>query len=169
MRKSILRRLLAPFVPVAALLAGCATPDSSLVGADGAAVFARHGSPAGTFRLAEGGERWHYPLGGLQQYLWAVDFDAAGRVARVTQVRTAENFARVRLGVDTEADVRREFGVPRLVVPFGRVGLVAWMYPFVEDRVWNQEMAIYFDAQGIVRRVESGPDPRFLGGGNDRR
>jgi hypothetical protein len=30
-------------------------------------------------------------------------------------------------------------------------------------------MAIYFDAHGIVRRVESGPDPRFLGGGNDRR
>jgi hypothetical protein len=169
MRKSSLRRLLAPLALLVALLAGCATPDASLLGADGAAVLARNGAPAETFRLAGGGERWLYPLGGLQQYVWAVDFDGAGRVAAVEQVRTAANFARVRVGVDTEADVRREFGAPRLVVPYSRVGLVAWMFPFVEDRVWNQEMAIYFDAQGVVRRVESGPDPRFLGGGSDRR
>ena len=169
MRESSLRRLVAPFVVLFGVLAGCATPDSSLVGTDSTAVLTRHGSPAETFRLADGGERWLYPLGGLQQYVWAVDFDAAGRVARVTQLRTAANFGRVRVGIDTEDDVRREFGAPRLMMPFSRVGLVAWMYPFVEDRVWNQEMAIYFDPQGIVRRVESGPDPRFLGGGDDRR
>jgi hypothetical protein len=29
-------------------------------------------------------------------------------------------------------------------------------------------MVIYFDAQGIVRKVENGPDPRFLGDGDRR-
>jgi hypothetical protein len=131
-------------------------------------VLARHGSPPEVHPLFGGGERWIYPLGGLQQFVWAVDLDPAGRVAQVRQVRTAQNFARVRIGVDREADVRREFGAPRLVVPFPRVGLVGWMFPYLEDGLWNSEMAIYFDAQGIVRKLENGPDPRFLGGGNDR-
>jgi hypothetical protein len=82
----------------------------------------------------------------------------------VTQVRTAENFARVRPGVDTEADIRREFGPPRTTEFYSRVGLVGWMFPYVEDLVWNSEMVIYVDPQGIVRRIENGPDPRFLGG-----
>jgi hypothetical protein len=29
-------------------------------------------------------------------------------------------------------------------------------------------LVVYFDRQGIVRRVENGPDPRFLGD-SDRR
>ena len=110
----------------------------------------------------------HPQFGGLQQFVWAVDLDSAGRVIQVRQVRTAQNFARVRIGIDTEADVRREFGAPRLVVPFPRTGLVGWMFPYLENDLWNSEMAIYFDAQGIVRKLENGPDPRFLGGGNDR-
>ena len=169
MRQSSLRRLLAPIVAAALLLAGCATPGPSLLGADAATVMAKQGTPAEKHPLPGGGERWIYPLGGLQQYVWAVDFDPAGRVAQVQQVRTAANFARVRVGVDTEADVRRDFGAPRLIVPYRLVGLVAWMFPYKEQDTWNSEMAIYFDHKGVVRKVENGPDPRFLGGGDDRR
>ena len=91
------------------------------------------------------------------------------RVAQVRQVRTAENFGRVRIGVDTEADIRREFGPPRIIMPFPMVGLVGWMFPYLENDLWKSEMAIYFDPQGIVRKVENGPDPRFLGGDGFRR
>ncbi len=160
------RRLLVALA--VALLAGCATPDASLIGADRAAVLARHGNPAERFPSPGGGERWLYPLGGLQQYVWAVELDAAGRVTEVIQVRSAEEFAKVRIDVDTAADIRRRFGVPRLSQPFPLTGQVAWMYPWVENRIWNMEMAIYFDAQGIVRRIENGPDPRFIGGGDRR-
>ncbi|MBK9243707.1 MAG: hypothetical protein IPM30_02455 [Burkholderiales bacterium] len=166
MRNFSLRALLAPLA--VALLVACATPDASLLGADRDTVLARHGAPPEAFALPGGGERWFYPLGGLQQFVWAVDFDGAGRVAEVRQVRTTENFGRVRIGVDTQADIRREFGPPRIVVPFSRTGLVAWMYPYLEADLWRSEMAIYFDAQGIVRRVENGPDPRFLGDGDRR-
>ncbi|MCU0765635.1 MAG: hypothetical protein MUF32_06540 [Burkholderiaceae bacterium] len=161
------RPLLAPIAALL-LLAGCATPGPALVGADRATVQTKVGAPPERFPLPGGGERWLYPWGGLQQRVDAVDFDAAGRVVAVTQVRTAENFARVRVGVDTQADIRREFGPPRIVVPFPRIGLVAWMFPFLENDFWRSEMAIYFDAQGIVRRVESGPDPRFLNDGDRR-
>jgi hypothetical protein len=160
--------LLAAIAVSLALLAGCATPDASLVGADRAAVQGRIGAPPEKFPLAGGGERWLYPWGGLQQRVDAVDFDAGGRVVRVTQVRTTENFGRVRIGVDTQADVRREFGPPRIIVPYSRTGLVAWMSPYLENGLWNSEMAIYFDAQGVVQKVENGPDPRFLGNGDRR-
>ena len=164
MWKSSLRSRLAPIAVLAAVLAGCAVPGPSAVGADPATVLDRYGTPRERHPLAGGGERWFYPVGTLQQQVWAVDIDASGRVARVTQVRTAENFARVRLGIDTEADIRREFGPPRTTEFYSRVGLVGWMFPYVENLVWNSEMVIYVDPQGIVRRIENGPDPRFLGG-----
>lgn len=162
------RLLLVPVVLLVALLAGCATPGPSLVGADRATVQSKIGSPPERFDLPGGGERWMYPWGGLQQRVDVVDFDSTGRVAQVRQVRTGENFARVRVDVDTQADIRREFGPPRTVVPYPRVGRVAWSFPYLENDLWNSEMVIYFDAQGIVRKIENGPDPRFLGDGNRR-
>lgn len=168
MRKSSLRLWLAPLALLAALLAGCATPDASLLGADRAAVQARQGSPPERYPLPGGGERWTYPVGTTQQQVFAVDFDPAGRVTQVRQVRSAENFARVRIGVDREADVLREFGRPRTREPYPLVDLVGWMFPYVENLHLNSEMVIYFDRQGIVRRLENGPDPRYLGGGDRR-
>lgn len=168
MSDSSLRLLLMPVAVLVALLAGCATPGPSLVGADRAAVQSKIGPPPEQFALPGGGERWLYPWGGLQQRVDVVDFDSTGRVAQVRQVRTGENFARVRVDVDTQADIRREFGPPRTVVPYPRVGLVGWSFPYLENDIWRSEMVIYFDAQGIVRRIENGPDPRFLGDGDRR-
>lgn len=168
MSDSSLRLLLMPVVLLVALLAGCATPGPSLVGADRATVQSKIGPPPDRFALPGGGERWMYPWGGLQQRVDVVDFDSSGRVAQVRQVRTGENFARVRVDVDTQADIRREFGPPRTVVPYPRVGLVGWSFPYLENDIWRSEMVIYFDAQGIVRKIENGPDPRFLGDGDRR-
>jgi hypothetical protein len=170
MRNSSPSLFLAPTLLAAALLAaGCATPDASLVGADRQAVEARVGANAVRFPLAGGGERWIHPAGGHQQQAWAVDFDAGGRVVSVTQVKTAENFGRVRIGADTQADILREFGRPRITQPFPLVGQVGWMYPYLENGIWNSEMVIYFDPQGIVQRIENGPDPRYIGGNGKRR
>jgi len=167
--RSILRPVLLPIALAAALLAGCATPDKSLIGADRAAVEARQGSTSARFPLPGGGERWIYPAGGFQQRAWGVDFDAQGRVVAVTQLKTAERFAMVRPGIDTEADILREFGRPRMTQPFPLVNQIGWMFPYLENGIWNSEMVIYFDDKGIVRRIENGPDPRYLGGQGDRR
>jgi hypothetical protein len=148
-------------------LAGCATPAGVPVGAEQAAVLARVGAPAERHALPAG-ERWVYPGGGLQQQTWMVDVDQSGHVVQVRQALAMEHFMRVRVGVDTTADIRREFGPPRLAQEFARVNLTAWLYAYQEDGLWNSEMAIYFDPQGIVRRIENGPDPRFLGNGGNR-
>jgi hypothetical protein len=162
-----LRRYLPALLLACGLLAGCATPERLVPGADQATVLRTVGAPFERHRLADG-ERWVYPAGGLQQETWMVDLDPGGRVVRVRQVLDMAHFSRVRVGVDTEADVRREFGPPREVQAFARVNLTAWLYAYRESNMWNSEMAIYFDPQGIVRKVENGPDPRFLGNGNDR-
>jgi len=83
-------------------------------------------------------------------------------------VHTAENFARVRVGVDTDADILREFGRPRVTQPYPMADQVGWMYPYLENGFLNSEMVIFFDRQGVVRRTENGPDPRFLNDGNRR-
>lgn len=166
MLKSSLRSLLAPAV-IAVALSACATPAQIPPGADQAVVLAKVGVPAERHRLPTG-ERWVYPSGGLSQETWMVDLDATGRVTRVQQVLTMASFMRVRAGVDTEADVRRALGPPRMIQEFPRVKLTAWLYAYKEDGIWNSEMAVYFDPQGTVRKLENGPDPRFLRDGPDR-
>jgi hypothetical protein len=166
-QSSPLRRTLLPLALTAFWLAGCSTPAQVADGTEQAAVLARVGTPAERHKLAAG-ERWVYPLGGLNQETWMVDLDPAGRVANVQQVLDMKHFMRVKVDVDTMADVRRELGPPRLVRSFSRVQLTAWLYAYRENGLWNSEMAIYFDPQGIVRKVENGPDPRFLGGGDRR-
>lgn len=166
MGQSSLRSLLAPVV-LAIAVAGCATPAQLPAGTDQAAVLSKVGAPAERHPLPAG-ERWVYPSGGLNQETWMVDLDGAGRVAQVRQVLAMDSFMKVRTGLDTAADVRRALGPPRMVQEFARVKLTAWLYAYKEDGIWNSEMAIYFDPQGIVRKLENGPDPRFLRDGNDR-
>lgn len=165
MFRSLIRAAAA--LPVA-WLAACATPATLAPGTSEADVLARFGRPTAEHALGAGAKRLEYLTGPYQQTKYMVDVDAKGKVQRVEQVLSYEKFARLRVGVDDEAVVLREFGHPYYTQPYRLVGLTAWMYPYVENGTWNSEMAVYFDDKGIVRRVESGPDPRFLRDGRDR-
>lgn len=166
-----LRFYAAPLAVASALIAGlsaCALPQSIPAGTSTDAVVAQLGPPVAAYPLGDGAsQRLIYPGGGLQQETWVVDFDAKGRSLPPRQVLQADHFATIRTGVDTREDVARNFGPPRLIQTY-RSGLTAWLYPYKEKGVWNSEMAVYFDDKGRVQRVENGPDPRFLGFGNDR-
>ncbi len=155
-------------VACVATIAGCATPGAVAPGTSEAQLRAQFGRPTAEHALDAGAKRLEYLIGPFQQTKYMVDVDAAGRVQRVEQVLTYEKFARLRIGIDDRAVVLREFGVPFYKQTFSLSGLTAWMYPYKEDGVWNSEMAVYFDSDGIVRKVESGPDPRFLRDGSDR-
>lgn len=152
----------------AAAIAGCATPAAVAPGTPESQLRAQFGRPAAEYALEGGAKRLEYPMGPFQQTKYMVDVDASGRVQRVEQVLTAEKFARLRIGIDDRAVVRREFGIPLYERPYPLAGLIAWMYPYKENGVWDSEMAVYFDKDGIVRKVESGPDPRFVRNGPDR-
>lgn len=149
---------------VVAALAGCATPSELDVGSARSQVIERLGTPDARHALEGGGERLEYAHDPLQQTAWMVDLDAAGRVTAVRQVRTPENFARLRVGVDDTAFVRREYGTPWRIERYPLSGLTAWMYPYIESGAWKSMVAVHFDDRGIVQRVENGPDPRFIGG-----
>jgi outer membrane protein assembly factor BamE (lipoprotein component of BamABCDE complex) len=149
-----------------ALLAGCATPASVRPGASAAEVIGRFGAPAVRHRLADGTERLEYPEGGLQQQTWMIDIDASGRVTAARQVMTAETFSELRVGINDRDDVLRTLGRPWRIEHYRASGLTAWLYPYREDAIWNSVMAVHFNADGRIERMQSGPDPRFLGGGN---
>lgn len=146
------------------LLSACATPAQLPPGTARAQVIERFGAPQARHPLPGGGERLEYGGGPLAQETWMVDLDAAGGVTAARQVRTGENFARLRLGIDRAEVVQREFGTPWRIERYPLSGLTAWMYPYKEAGVWNSMMAIHFDDAGQLVRVENGPDPRFLGG-----
>lgn len=150
------------------LLAGCAVPDPTLAGASREQVLAKFGRPITVYALPGGGERLEYQVGQFQQQAQMVDIGADGRVLRVNQVRTAENFGRLKVGVDTPETVVREFGQPWHIERYSLSKLTAYMYPYKEANAFNLMMAVHFDDNGILRRVESGPDPRFIGGRNQR-
>jgi hypothetical protein len=106
-------------------------------------------------------------VGGLAQTVWLVDLDAGDRVVGVTQAHAVQRFAQVRVGADDQAAVQRRLGRPNEVQHYALSGLTAWQYPYL-DGPWNLEMSVMFDASGVVRRLESGPDPRFDGGADRR-
>jgi hypothetical protein len=151
-----------------AAIAGCAAPGAVAPGTPEAQLRAQFGRPTAEHALDAGAKRLEYLTGPFQQAKYMVDVDAQGRVQRVEQVLTYQKFARLRVGIDDRTVVLREFGIPFREQPYPLSGLTAWMYPYKENGVWNSEMAVYFDRNGVVRKVESGPDPRFLRNGPDR-
>lgn len=164
-RQTALRLPGAAALGLALLLTACAAPDSVAPGSTRALVLERHGAPQARHALPDGGERLEYGSGPLQQFTWMVDLDREGRVSGARQVRTLENFNRLRIGIDDRALVEREFGSPWRIEHYRLSGRTAWLYPYREAGVWNSMVAVHFDAAGRVQQVQNGPDPRFLGGG----
>lgn len=154
--------------PSATLLVACATPASVAPGASAEQVTATLGRPTAVYNLSAGGQRWYYPQGGVQQQAWMLEFDRAGKLVANDQVHSVEFFAKVVVDRDTEADVTRLLGPPAWTEHYGPMGLVGWVYPYLEQGWWYSVMTVMFDKNGVVRRVQSGPDPRFGGGENFR-
>ena len=151
------------------VLAACAMPDSLKPGATEADVLSRFGKPDSEFALADGAKRFEYNRGEFMQRSWMVDIDHAGRVVQVDQVRDEAHFARLKVGADDKASVRRELGTPYKVEYYPPSKLTGWLYPYRESGVFNSVMTVMFDPTGVFRRAENGPDPRFVINDNNGR
>lgn len=151
------------YLPVAGALivAACAMPDRLVPGTPESQVRAQLGKPLAEYALpAAGAHRLEYG-GQHEQLTWMVDIDAAGRVIQARQVRTAANFSSLRIGVDDQDTVRREFGTPYRVQFYKLSGLTAWIYPYREAGAIDMMMTVLFDGKGRVARLESGHDERW--------
>ena len=108
------------------------------------------GQPETERALPDGGKRLEYPRGPQGTTTYMVDVDARGKLVAVTQVLTAQNFARVRIGM-TQDEVRQLLGKPGEVAVYRLKPETVWSWKWQEggpsgDAFFN----VHFDASGHV-------------------
>lgn len=146
-------------------LSGCTTLFAPPVtpGQSEAQVIAKLGQAAATF--TDGNTHLlNYPGGPFGQYAYMARIGPNGLLISYTQVWTLQNFQAIKVGHDSKEDVLRRIGLPTQVTRYARIPYEVWNYGFKESGVWNSQMSVYFDDQGIVKNVQGGPDPRFENG-----
>jgi hypothetical protein len=160
-----MRSLLKPFAcaALAALLSSCAgmlappvtpgMPESDVVARLGQPT---HVYPDGNGRLLE---YMHGPMG---QTTDMARIGPDGRLQSFEQVLTMEKFAQIHPNQTRRDEVLRLIGAPSEAGVYPRTGLAYWNYPYKENGSWDSMMTVYLDRDGIVRRLENGPDPHRM-------
>ncbi|MBB2928217.1 hypothetical protein [Paraburkholderia silvatlantica] len=97
----------------------------------------------------DGSRRLEYPRGPQGLKTWMVDIGPNGRLVAITQALTAENFAKVHVGM-SEDEVRRLLGKPGQVAGYRLKKETVWSWKWLEGGVTPEA---YFN-------VHFGPDGR---------
>jgi hypothetical protein len=121
-----------------------------------------HVYPEGVSRLLE------YQHGPMGQTTDIARIGPDGRLQSFEQVLTLEKFAQIHPNVTRRDDVLRLVGAPSETGVYTLTGLEFWNYPYKESGTWDSMMTVYFDREGIVRRLENGPDPHRMPNWGDR-
>lgn len=95
--------------------------------------------------------RLEYPRGPAGVKTWMIDIGPNGKVVAITQALTAENFAKVHVGM-TEDEVRRLLGKPGQVAAYRLKQETVWSWKWQEGGVTQEA---YFN-------VHFGPDGRVV-------
>jgi hypothetical protein len=159
----LLRRYACAALPAILLLSACAGLGGPALtpGATEADVVARLGRPTNVYPVADGRllEYMHGPMG---QTTDMAKIGPDGRLQSFEQVLTMEKFARIIPDQTRQEQVLRTVGAPSEIRFYRNVSMNGWNYPFKESNTWDSMMTIYVDANGLVRRMENGPDPRRM-------
>jgi len=108
------------------------------------------GQPETERLSADGSKRLEYPRGPQGTTTYMVDIDPHGKLAAVTQVLTAQNFAKVRIGM-TEDEVRQLLGKPGEVAVYRLKPETVWSWKWEEGGVAGDAyFNVHFDASGRV-------------------
>jgi hypothetical protein len=142
-------------------LCACATVPVVAPGTPESDIRARYGEPTAVYTIGDTGHRrLEYATGPYGQQTTMVDLDASGRALRAWPALTDAHFAAIRLGTDTQATIRAEYGTPFHLVKFHLTGLTPWDYPYRDATGRDAVLTVYFDANEVAVRVEAAPDPR---------
>ena len=143
----------------ACLLAACSThPDFLRTGMTRDELASRFGKPAAE-RHEPTGDVLIYSSAPLGQRASAVHLDATGRVTSVEPLLNTEHISTIRVGEWNRQDVLTHFG---RAAEFSRVqGYDVWSYRYREAEAWDSLFHVMFDASGVVRQVQNGPDPMY--------
>ena len=141
-----------------ALLAGCAHPDTLRAGMSRDELLARYGRPAAT-RQDASGETLIYSSAPLGQRASAAHLDRSGRVVSVEPLLNTEHFAMIKVGEWNKQDVLQHFGTPAEFTRIPRYEV--WSFRYRENETWDSLFHVMFDAGGVVRQTQNGPDPMY--------
>lgn len=124
-------------------------------------VLARLGRPSHVYQ--DGNSRLlEYMHGPMGQTTDMARIGPDGRLQSFEQVLTLQKFALIKPDQTRQDEVLRLIGAPSETVYYRGVDLTAWNYPYKENNTWDSMMSVYLDRQGMVRRLENGPDPRRM-------
>ncbi len=122
------------------------------------------GKPEIVWEEDGGGRRLEYPRGPEGGTTWMVTIGADGKVGKIEQVLTAENFTRVRVGM-TKDEIRRLLGKPTKVEAFRLKKEEVWGYRWFESQTDRAFFNVHFDDQGNVTTTSRSDDPSKVQGG----
>jgi len=153
MSKPMKIKTLAALLALSLGLGACGGLQTKLpAGIPAADVTARLGKPTATYPDPDGGQWLEYRGQPMGQFQHMARIGADGRL----QVNRWNR-----------EDILRHFGRP---AETGRVRLddrEVWSYRYKQDGLWNSMMNVYFNARGVVVRLQNTPDPvldeRFKG------
>jgi outer membrane protein assembly factor BamE (lipoprotein component of BamABCDE complex) len=142
-------------------LGGCAlmTPTQLPPGTSEQEVVARLGQPTHQYR-AGNDELFEYMNGPYGQTTYMARFGPDKRLISYQQVLNSATFATIVPGKTNKRDVLLTIGAPSRTVFLTLSQLEVWSYPYREANVWDSIMHVHFDRNGVVQRMENGPDPR---------
>jgi hypothetical protein len=122
------------------------------------------GKPEIVWEEADGAKRLEYPRSPQGGKTWMVDIGADGRVASIQQVLTAENFARVRPGMNKD-DIRRLLGKPTEVNFYRLKQEEVWGWRWWESTTETAFFNVHFNTEGVVVTTSRNDAPERIGGG----
>lgn len=147
------------------LLGACAHPDGLRVGMTRDELDARFGKPDAV-RHETAGDVQIYSSAPLGERASAVHLDATGRVVTVEPLLDTEHFATIQVGAWNKQDVLSHFG--RAAEVSRTRNYEVWSYRYREAETWYSLFHVMFDASGVVRQTQNGPDPMFDPGERSR-
>jgi hypothetical protein len=150
------------YAAILATLSACAifNPPTLHPGEAETEVIAKLGQP--TNRYQDGNTQLlEYATGPWGQRTYMARIGPDNRLISYEQVLTVEKFATIKVGEATKPDVLRAIGRPSDTSYLRLSDLEVWSYPYREAESWDSLMHVHFDRNGIVRKMQNGPDPRF--------
>ncbi|HTJ91863.1 MAG TPA: hypothetical protein VL424_01995 [Pararobbsia sp.] len=147
-------------VSLSVALTACMQPWQAFQpGADESAIVARFGKPKEVYDLPNGNKHLLWPTQPLGETTVGAEISPDGKLVRLDQMLTAQNFAQVEVGKWTKHDIQVTFGLPEETAYFPLMKREVWSYRYMESNVWYMLYHFYFDDQGIVRLTQKTPDP----------
>ncbi len=122
------------------------------------------GKPEIVWEEPDGGRRLEYPRGPEGATTWMVVTNADGTVRSIEQVLTAENFAKVRPGMNKD-QIRRMLGKPTKVEAFRLKQEEVWGYRWFESPTDRAFFNVHFNNDGTVTTTSRSDDPSKRQGG----